>query len=121
MLGSKCRGYREEFSCLCIQYQYLEFINLLLLFLYFLVKHFGLATGLVQFNLEVKGNLVPRVVRLFGQRVDAGRDSGELEFYYRRISAVKQSKPFTGQPIKKIKIFRVPQRLSWRPAPGRRA
>ena len=34
---------------------------------------------------------VPRVLRLFGQRLVARRDSGVLEFYYRRISAVKQS------------------------------
>ena len=36
---------------------------------------------------------VPRVLRLFGQRLVARRDSGVLEFYYRRISAVKQSEP----------------------------
>ena len=38
-------------------------------------------------------NLIPRVLRLFGQRLVARRDSGELEFYYHRISAVKQCKP----------------------------
>ena len=36
---------------------------------------------------------VPRVLRLFGQRLVARRDSGVLEFYYRRISAVKQWEP----------------------------
>ena len=33
-------------------------------------------------------NLVPRVLRLFGQRLVARRDSGDIEFYYHRISAV---------------------------------
>ena len=37
-------------------------------------------------------NLVPRVLRLSGQWVGSRRDSGVLEFYYRRISAVKQWK-----------------------------
>ena len=32
---------------------------------------------------------MPRVLWLFGQRVGASRDSGVLEFYYRRFSAVK--------------------------------
>ena len=41
----------------------------------------------------VGDNLVPRVLRLFDQRLVARRDSGVLEFYYRRISAVKQWKP----------------------------
>ena len=41
----------------------------------------------------VRFNLVPRVLKLFGQRLVARRHSGELEFYYRRISAVKQWKP----------------------------
>ena len=39
------------------------------------------------------GNLVPRVLRLFGQRLVARRETGVLEFYYRRICAVKQCKP----------------------------
>ena len=34
-------------------------------------------------------SVVPRVLRLFGQRLVARRDSGVLEFYYHRISAVK--------------------------------
>ena len=33
--------------------------------------------------------LVSRVLGLFGQQLVARRDSGELEFYYCRISAVK--------------------------------
>ena len=41
-------------------------------------------------------NLVPRVLSLFGQRLVERRDSGVLEFYYRRISAVKQLKPLRG-------------------------
>ena len=38
-------------------------------------------------------NLVPRVLRIFDQRLIARRDSGVLEFYYRRISAIKQRRP----------------------------
>ena len=34
-----------------------------------------------------------------------GRDSGELEFYYRWISTVKQFKPFTEQPINHFRIL----------------
>ena len=49
-------------------------------------------------------NLLPRVLRLFGQRLVARRDSGELEFYYRRISAVKQCKPLRSSH-KKIEFF----------------
>ena len=39
---------------------------------------------------------VLRVLRLFGQRLVARKDSGVLEFYYPRISAVKQCKPLRG-------------------------
>ena len=60
-------------------------------------------------------NLVPRVLKLFGQRLVAGRDSGELEFYFRRISAVKQ-----WQPINKLNFFRILQSLSWRSTTGQR-
>ena len=49
-------------------------------------------------------NLAPRVLRLFGQGLDARRDSGVLEFYYRRISAVKQWKPLR-EANQKIKFF----------------
>ena len=38
-------------------------------------------------------NLVPRVLRLFGQQLVARRDSGVLEFHYRTISAVKHWEP----------------------------
>ena len=41
---------------------------------------------------QVPVNLVPRVLWLFGQRMGASRDSGVLEFCYRKISAVKQWK-----------------------------
>ena len=47
-------------------------------------------------------NLVPRVLWLFGQRVGASRDSGVLEFSYRKISAVKQWKSLQGSQSKKI-------------------
>ena len=53
-------------------------------------------------------NLVPRVLRLSGQWVGARRDSGELEFYYCRISAVKEWKLLRSlyrAAIKKISIF----------------
>ena len=50
-------------------------------------------------------NLVPRVLRLFGQRVVARRDSGVLEFYYRRISAVKQCKPLQSSQSQNLNFF----------------
>ena len=50
-------------------------------------------------------NLVPRVLWLFGQRVGASRDSGVLEFSYRKISAVKQWKPLWGSQSKNYLIF----------------
>ena len=54
----------------------------------------------------IKGpNLVPRVLRLFGQRLVARRDSGVLEFYYRRIPAVKQCKPLWGSQSKHLHYF----------------
>ena len=45
-------------------------------------------------------NLVPRVLWLFGQRMGASRDSGVLEFCYRKISAVKQWKSLQGSQSK---------------------
>ena len=56
-----------------------------------------------------RDNLVARVLRLFGQQLVARRDSGELEFYYHRISAVKQYKAVYGAANQKI--FRIPQSL----------
>ena len=50
-------------------------------------------------------NLVPRVLWLFGQRVGASRDSGVLEFSYRKISAVKQWKPLRGSQSKNLFFF----------------
>ena len=47
-------------------------------------------------------NLIPRVLRLFGQRLVARRDSGVVAFYYCRISVVKQYKE---KPIKKSNFF----------------
>ena len=43
-----------------------------------------------------------------GQRQE---DSGDIEFYYRRISAVKQWKPLRDSQSKKIEFFRCPQSL----------
>ena len=54
-------------------------------------------------------NLVPRVLRLFGQRLVARRDSGELEFYYRRIYAIKQCKPLRGSQSKNLNKFQFPR------------
>ena len=51
------------------------------------------------------GNLVPTVLRLFGQQLVARRDSGVQEFYYRRISAVEQCKLLRGSQSKKIFFF----------------
>ena len=56
-------------------------------------------------------NLVPRVSRLFGQRLVARRDSGVLKFYYRRISVVKQCKPLRRSQSKKLNKIPVPQSL----------
>ena len=58
---------------------------------------------------------------VFGQRVGASRDSGVLEFCYRKISAVKQMEVVAGQPIKKFKFFRIPQSLYWRPSADQKA
>ena len=62
-------------------------------------------------------NLVLSVLRLFGQRLVNRRDSGVLEFHYRRISAVKQWKSLRSwnraANQKKI-FFRTLQSHSWR-------
>ena len=50
-------------------------------------------------------NLVPRVFRLFGQRGNAGN----IKFYHRRISAVKQWKPLRNSQSKKLNFFDVPR------------
>ena len=52
----------------------------------------------IEFNQN--GNLVPRVLWVFGQRVGARRDSGVLEFCYRRISAVKPAMEQRGSQSK---------------------
>ena len=54
-------------------------------------------------------NLVPRVLWLFGQRVGASRDSGVLEFSYRKISAVKQWKSLQGSQSKNLDFFEFPR------------
>ena len=50
-------------------------------------------------------NLVLRVLRLFGQRFVARRDSEELEFYYRRITSVKQCKLLPDSQSKNLFFF----------------
>ena len=42
---------------------------------------------------------------LFGHRLIARRESGVLEFYYRRISAVKQCKLLRGSQFEKKNFF----------------
>ena len=54
-------------------------------------------------------NLVPRVLWLFGQRMGASRDSGVLEFCYRKISAVKQWKSLQGSQSKNLNFFEFPR------------
>ena len=56
-----------------------------------------------------RDNLVPRVLWLFGQRVGASRDSGVLEFSYRKISAVKQWKSLQGSQSKNLIFFEFPR------------
>ena len=70
--------------------------------------------------LAIIANLVPTVLRLFGQRMVARRDSGVLEFYYRRIPVVKQWKPLrslytcTTANQENLIFFRILHSLSWR-------
>ena len=52
--------------------------------------------------------LVPRVLRLFGQRFVARRDSEELEFYFHRIFAVKQCKMLLDSQSKYLNFFDSP-------------
>ena len=69
-------------------------------------------------------NLVPRVLWPFSQRVVASRDSGLLEFYYRRFSAVKQwsrYEPLRDSQSKNLNKIPVPQRLYWRPPADQKA
>ena len=54
-------------------------------------------------------NFVPRVFRLFVQRLVFRRDSGDIEFYYRRISAVKQWKPLRNSQSENLNFFEVPR------------
>ena len=59
--------------------------------------------------LTMPPNLVPRVLWLFGQRMGASRDSGVLEFCYRKISAVKQWKSLQGSQSKNLNFFEFPR------------
>ena len=59
--------------------------------------------------LPPSGNLVPRVLWLFGQRIGASRDSGVLGFCYRKISAVKQWKSLQGSQSKNLNFFEFPR------------
>ena len=54
-------------------------------------------------------NLVPRVLRLFGQWLVIRRDSGNFKFYNRRISVVKQWKPLQNSQSKNLNFFEVPR------------
>ena len=52
---------------------------------------------------------LPRVLRLFGLRVGTRRDSGDIKFYYHRISALKQRKPVWNKQSKKLNFLDVPR------------
>ena len=52
-------------------------------------------------------NLVPRVLRLFGQQLVVRRDSGELDFLLPQDFSGKTMQAVTEQPIKKFNFFRV--------------
>ena len=54
---------------------------------------------------ELTPNLEPRVLRSLVSGWSPGETRGALEFYYRRISAVKKMQPITGQPINKFIVF----------------
>ena len=72
-------------------------------------------------NCKSYPNLVPRVLRFFGQRLVVRRDTGELQFYYRRIPAVKQCNPLRSSQSKNLNKISVSRSLSWRPTAGQRA
>ena len=54
-------------------------------------------------------NLVPRVLRLFDQRVGARRDSGELEFQLPQDFCDKTMQAVTGQPKEKKNFLEFPR------------
>ena len=60
------------------------------------------------FSVDIQ-SLTQSVHWLFGQWVGTRRDSGVLEFCYRRISAVKQCKPLWGSQSKKFYFFEFPR------------
>ena len=51
----------------------------------------------------------PESSGFFGQRVGASRDSGVLEFSFRKISAVKQWKSLQGSQSKNLDFFEFPR------------
>ena len=55
----------------------------------------------------------PEFSGLLARGLVARRDSGDIEFYYRRISAVKQWKPLRISPSKKLN-FSMSLESSWR-------
>ena len=76
--------------------------------------HFSIAEVLWSLNIWPQSylitiNLVPRVLRFFGQWLVTRRDSGDFEFYYRWISAVKQWKPLRNSQSKNLNFFQVPR------------
>ena len=70
-----------------------------------------LGKGISEANIRSKASLVPRVLRLFGQWVGTRRDSGVLEFCYRRISAVKQCKLLQDSQSKSLIFSDSPESL----------
>ena len=59
-----------------------------------------------------RANLVLRVLRLPGQRLVARRDSEDIKFLYRRISAVKQWKPLRNSQSKNLNFIDVPSNVA---------
>ena len=56
-----------------------------------------------------RSNIVPRVLRLFGQRLVAKNDSVTLEFFHRKLFAVKRSKSLRVRNPKKNFFFEDPE------------
>ena len=70
----------------------------------------GVGAGGIQMSSTLHGSILyPESFSFFGHWVVARTDSGELEFYYGRISAVKQCKLLQGSQSKNLNKIPVPQ------------
>ena len=76
----------------------------------------------IQINCFVAGSLQSRTQSPQALWPAIGRPERPwgLEFYYRRISMVKQCKPLGGTQSKHLNFFSNSQSLSWRPTAGQR-